>query len=378
MTASPDSEMKVVENLHLVGRRNPDAILQCNTYLRTFIGASGNPTHWCIDPGSELDFPDVKQNLISHLGDLAALHLFSLNHQDPDVVGNMRALVQANDHLAGIVSEDVWRLVRHLNVTPRKLYFTAKTKSNLFKLPDGQRIQIVPTPFCHFRGAVAYYDPESRVLFSGDLFAGLNQPGRVQLFAEEQDWPGIAQWHQIYMPSRNAVEFAIRQVLALDPPVEFVAPQHGFVLKGPFMHEVFQRLAQLPVGMDLLPLELDERYLNGYRELFNEVTHEAAIEVSRASVLHTLKHLPAEHELSQYIRTSKSGVELVTCGIRALPLLIDELSKTQHPAFRTHLKDLVLRRCIELKLPIPQLGAGVEEFSFNVGTQDLSFAPDTE
>jgi len=280
--------------------------------------------------------------------------------------------------LAGIVSEDVWRLVRHLNVSPKKLYFTAKAKDNLLTLSDGHRIQIVPTPFCHFRGAVAYYDLETRVLFSGDLFAGLNHPGRVQLWAEEEDWSGIAQWHQIYMPGRAAVEFSIRQIRALRPAVEVIAPQHGFLLTGEFMNAVLDRLSTLPVGMDLLPFELDDRYLAGYREVFIETIRDAARQIGRAETLSLLENLPAEHELNRYIQRDKNSAVLLACGIRAIPLLVEELSKKQFASFRAQLKDLVLRRCMELKLPIPQLGVGVDERGAWIGMQSLSFAPNTE
>lgn len=377
MIPPPDPNMQVVAGCHMVGRRNPDNILQCNTYLRTFT-AGGAKTHWCVDPGSALDYPVVRQNLLNHVGDLAELHLFSLNHQDPDVVSNLQFLARENDRLTGIVSEDVWRLVRHLNVSPKKLCFTSKVKGNLLKLPGGHRIQVVPTPFCHFRGAVAYFDLETRVLFSGDLFAGLNHPGRIQLVAEEEDWSGIAQWHQLYMPCRAAVEFSIRQVRALRPPVEMIAPQHGFLLTGSFMNTVLDRLSQLPVGMDLLPFELDDRYLAGYREIFNEAIHDAARRLGRAETLALLGALPAEHELHQYIRHDKQGAMLVMCGIRAIPLLVEELSKNQSPSFRSALKTLVLRRCMELNLPIPQLGLGIEEQGAWIGMQSLSLAPDTE
>lgn len=377
MTTIADAKTQVVEGCHMVGRRNPDSILQCNTYLRTF-DAGGTRTHWCVDPGSALDYSVVQQNLLNHLGDLNELHLFSLNHQDPDVVSNLPFLAQENTHLAGVVSEDVWRLVRHLNVSPKKLYFTAKAHDNRLRLSGGHQIQIVPTPFCHFRGAVAYYDLETRVLFSGDLFAGLNHPGRIQLWAEEEDWSGIAQWHQIYMPSRASVEFSIRQIRALRPAVEIIAPQHGCLLTGDFMNIVLDRLASLPVGMDLLPFELDERYFAGYREVFKEVIHEVARQIGRNETFALLANLPVEHELNQYIRRDRNSASLACCGIRALPLLLEELSRKQPPSFLSRLKDLVLGRCLELALPIPQLGVGVEESGAWIGMHSLSFAPNTE
>jgi glyoxylase-like metal-dependent hydrolase (beta-lactamase superfamily II) len=121
-----------------------------------------------------------------------------------------------------MLTEDVWRLVQHLSVRPGKLHFPPALGSRPQILPLGIAWQPVPTPFCHFRGAMAWYDPESRILFSGDLFGGLNQLGRVHLFAEEADWSGIAQFHQIYMP-REIPRFTIRRC-ALSPAVQTIAP----------------------------------------------------------------------------------------------------------------------------------------------------------
>ena len=53
-----------------------------------------------------------------------------------------------------------------------------------FDVPTGHRLIPVPTPYCHFRGAVMLYDPETRVLFSGDLLGGITAPGPHDLWAE--------------------------------------------------------------------------------------------------------------------------------------------------------------------------------------------------
>lgn len=176
---SPQGGLPVVDDIHMIGRRNPQSMLQCNTYLRRFEGGSRGQLYWCIDPGSRTDFPTIRRNLLAHVSSLRGVRLVSLNHQDPDIVGNLASLVTENRSLAAIVSEDTWRLVQHLNWRPRDLYFPARHRGNRIALAGGHRVRAVPTPFCHSRGAVAFYDVETRVLFSGDLFGGLNEPGRV-------------------------------------------------------------------------------------------------------------------------------------------------------------------------------------------------------
>ncbi len=364
MSEMPLWRTPIQEGCFMVSPRYPDSLLQCNTYLRTFESQGRSPLHWCVDPGSRIDYPVIRKRLQEHTGEISAIQLFSVNHQDPDVVGNLTYLTRENPEMAGMMAEDTWRLVRHLNVYPKMLYFSNRVGPKKMTLPVGHRIRAVPTPFCHFRGAVAYYDLESQVLFTGDLFAGLNKPGRVQLYGEEEDWSGIAQFHQIYMPTRAAVAYAIRQIRALRPRVKIIAPQHGFVLKGDFMHQVMERLEKLRVGMDLLPKELDARYLKAYGEVLDEVIAAASAIVGRDTVIERLRKLPRTHALHRYLKIGRNQVNLVRKGIIALPLVVEVLREILQVAdFVALLKSTVLEGCIQRKAPLPQLGVGSEGIS---------------
>ena len=361
MSDQPIWKLPIADACFMIGHRNPGSLLQCNTYLRSFATRDSGPIHWCIDPGSQIDYSHVREHLLEHIGEMAALRLFSINHQDPDVVGNLISFTQENPRLTGMTTEDTWRLVRHLNVHPKHLYLSNKAPQNLIKLSSGQKLQFVPTPFCHFRGAMAIYDPESQVLFSGDLFGGLNALGRLHLYGEEADWPGIALFHKIYMPCTAALDYAIRQIRALKPRVKVIAPQHGFVLSGDFMHQVMDRLQALPVGMDVLPSELDEKYLDGFREVVDEVVQAAANHMGRDEVVTRLARLAPDHELWQYMQLSGTSIRLVRHGIRALPLLVDELGRQEFDSFRSLLKSHVLQGCSQRSIPVPQMGFGMEE-----------------
>jgi glyoxylase-like metal-dependent hydrolase (beta-lactamase superfamily II) len=360
MPDTTPTDLLVAEDCCMIGRRNPDSVLQCNTYLRTFRGG-GTTFQWCVDPGSMMDYDVIRTNLLQRIGEFAALNLVSMNHQDPDVTGNLLNFTRENPKLTGLIAEDAWRLVRHLNAIPGELWFANKIANGSLRLPGGQRLQMVPTPFCHFRGAVAFYDPEIQVLFSGDLFGGLNSPGRTQLYAQEEDWPGIAQFHQIYMPTREVVSRALRLIRALDPPVKVIAPQHGFVLTGDLMQAVMDRLERLPMGIDLFPDELDEQHHKKYAEVFREVIEVASSLLGAAEIRNLLRHLSPQQELARCIRIVGDEVRLERAGVRALPLLVDVVALGRAPAFRAMLKDRVLRGCLERGLPLPQMGVGVAE-----------------
>jgi serine/threonine-protein kinase len=353
--------LKVHDDLFMVGRRNSNSLLQCNTYLRTFRGGRAEPLHWCVDPGSRLDYDVVRENLLTHLGTLAALRLFSLNHQDPDVVGNLTALASESDQLVGLVSEDAWRLVQHLGARPQQLHFPGRHGGHSIKLPGGNRILAVPTPFCHFRGAMAFYDLETRTLFSGDLFGGLNEPERLQLFAEERDWPGIAIFHQIYMPGRECVAYAIRQIRALRPAVELICPQHGFALAGDFMRDVMERLESLPVGMDRLASELDEDFSAVYREVMNELFQLAVDQLGLDESLARLRSLSEEEPMRTCLQAGEGAMELIARGIHVLPRAVEVLSQGEAVSFRNRLRLGVLQGCQSRGAPLPDIAPGMEE-----------------
>jgi glyoxylase-like metal-dependent hydrolase (beta-lactamase superfamily II) len=357
---TPTWKTPIAEDCFMVGRRDPGSILQCNTYLRTFRG-KGSPMHWCVDPGSRLDYPDVRRHLLHHVGEMKAVRMFSINHQDPDVVGNVPEIVKENPRITGLTTEDTWRLVRHLNAQPKRLIFTNRVPHYTVPLVKGQELRVVPTPFCHFRGAVALYDPESRVLFSGDLFGGLNAPGRVHLYAEEEDWPGIAQFHQIYMPTLTALTHAIRQIRALKPAVEVIAPQHGFVLKGDFMHEVMDLLEELHVGLDLLPLEEEKRQMRAYQGVLDEVLALGRGYLGRDVMIAAFRNLPNDHPLHRYLKITGKDIVLRESPMRALPLVIDVLSRGEFEEVRNDYITCALNGCTRRKLPVPNIGVGLDK-----------------
>src|SRR5208282_3782466 len=295
------------------------------------------------------------------LGDLDGINAFSLNHQDPDVVGNALALCEANPNISAIMTEEVWRLAQHLDFRPRRLHFANATRSPLFTVADQHRWQLVPTPFCHFRGAMAFYDTELRTLFSGDLFGGLNQLNRVHVWAEESDWAGIAQFHQIYMPTREALRYAVRQIRALKPAVELIAPQHGFVVGSDLVPLFLGRMYDLLVGLDLLAVELDDTYLEGYRELLARLLQRAGETMGREEVLSRMSVPDVPDGLERLATVRGEDVVLNCEGYTAVTRVFARLGRGETLEFVNALRSEVLAACSDLGLPIPPVGAGLDE-----------------
>lgn len=349
--------LEVAEGCWMIGHRNPSSLLQCNTYLRQFAG-SGPSTSVCVDPGSQFDLHVIEANLSALLGD-GKLDFITVNHQDPDVTGNLPALCGRNPAAAVVLTEDTWRLAQHLLVRPGKLQFPPALSNRAQTLRDGVAWNPVPTPFCHFRGAVAFYDPESKILFSGDLFGGLNQLGRVHLFAEEADWAGIAQFHQIYMPTRDVLRYAVRQIRSLRPAVEVIAPQHGHVIAGDLVPLFLERMENLLVGSDLLAIELDDQYTVEYGELVALLIESAREVIGNEEVLKRLR-AARDDELRQCLNYVGEDWRVARSPYVCATRVFARLCEQEEPAFIEALRDQVLRFCSERGVPVPPIGWGLE------------------
>ncbi len=353
-----DATYQVGQHCWLVGRRNPASMLQCNTYLCT-LGEGTSQRRICVDPGSQYDFPVINSNIQRLIGDLSEVDVITVNHQDPDVVGNAQAFCQANPNITAMMTEDVWRLVQHLAISPKRLQFANPIHSRTIQMATGHRWQVIPTPFCHFRGAMAFYDTTARILFSGDLFGGINPLGRVHLFAEQSNWDGIAQFHQIYMPSREVLRYAVRQIRAIDPPVEVIAPQHGYLIEGDRVPEFLDRMHELLVGHDLLALELDDTYFKKYCEVTLELVKWVQEMMGEVEVIDRLSKVH-DDGLEQLVNIVGNDIRVRREGYSALAKIFARLSCNEPSEFVNAMRAMVLLMCSERGIPIPPIGVGVE------------------
>lgn len=244
--------VEIAEGTYWVGKRPPGQIFYANPYLRVFHGDGNKQFHMIIDPGSGKDFAVMHAKTRSILGDMKRVGAVFINHQDPDVASSVGQLLGRYCPRAYVLcTEDTWRLVQYYNIE-RKQFIQIENYANGFRTPTRHLLKPVPSPFCHFVGAMMLYDPQTKVLFSGDLFGGLTDRNAQGLYADETDWVGIRAFHQIYMPTNQALRHAIANIRKLAPDVRIIAPQHGRIIRGAMVEEYMRRLEELPVGLDIL------------------------------------------------------------------------------------------------------------------------------
>jgi flavorubredoxin len=113
-------------------------------------------------------------------------------------------------------------------------------------------LKAVPAHFLHSEGNFQFYDPKSKILFSGDMGANL---ASGDLTAPVTDFDAIVPFmegfHTRYMNSNKVCRLWANMARTLD--IEWIVPQHGRSFKG---KEVVARflswIEDLPCGIDLM------------------------------------------------------------------------------------------------------------------------------
>ncbi|EYF00640.1 protein kinase domain-containing protein [Chondromyces apiculatus] len=360
--STPPRSMPSVNNTHAVeiapdtywvGKRDPGAIFHANPFLRIFRGSDGAASYnMLIDPGSSSDYAVVSAKVNALIGGMGRLNAMFINHQDPDVGSSAAAISARHAPKAAIMcSEPTWRLIVHFNL-PRERFVDTERHAGGMTLSTGHRVLPVPTPFCHFRGAVALYDPETRVLFTGDLLGGLTPAGAEGLWADESDWGGVRAFHQMYMPASRALSMAVRAIRRLEPPVEIIAPQHGRLLRGAMMTKFLERLERLPVGLDTIDEVGDgPDAMAAWTSVLRRVLYTARLVLGDE----VDARLAQMEDLRDTATVTGDEVEVRAMGRWTLGTVVEALTRGEPPEVVNPIQLEVIYACEQLELPSPAL-----------------------
>jgi flavorubredoxin len=208
-----------------------------------------------------------------------------------------------NRRLNIIATEDTWRLVSLNGLSSARFRSIDQVQDQRLVLPTGHKLQFIPTPYCHFRGASMIYDLESRILFTGDFLGGVEASG---LIATEENWAGVKAFHQIYMPSNEAMKLAVKKIRALEPTPLALAPQHGGLIKGDLIEFFLERITELPVGLDIVTTVNDR--LPAMIAGLNEVLCAVKETMGEYKVERILKLFKPEGEYPSLITLGRDGL----------------------------------------------------------------------
>jgi len=210
-----------------------------------------------IDPGGDLTYTPLTIELFKHVRPEHLDYVFA-SHQDPDVIASMpRWLVHTR---ATIVASKLWaRFFPHLASSYITSQLTDDISERMIELPDrgkavpfgDSEIICVPAHFLHSVGNFQFYDPVSKILFSGDMGASLVDDAGSYVTDFDAHIPTMKGFHQRYMCSKKVTRLWADMVRGMD--VEMMVPQHGKPFKGKVMiHRFLDWISALNCGIDLL------------------------------------------------------------------------------------------------------------------------------
>ena len=196
------------------------------------------------DPGGLEIFPPVFAALAAELDASKIRHIFA-SHQDPDVISSLALWLHFNPQIKCHLSWLWQTFIPHFG----------GAEDTFCPIPDegrmlhvgGAELAAVPAHYLHSSGNFHLYDPEARLLFSGDVGAAL-LPATSGLFVTDFDSHirHAEGFHRRWMGSNEAKLAWCEHVSALQ--IELLCPQHGAIYRGKDVARFIQWFAELEVG----------------------------------------------------------------------------------------------------------------------------------
>lgn len=227
-----------------------DQAVQANQFLIVDHGQGA-----VIDPGGNLAFNELYLGLSPFFPPQKLSYLMA-SHADPDIIGSLDRWLTVTQ--AQLIISRVWeRFAPHFTKT-------GKTEGRIVGVPDaGARVPLgkaelwmLPAHFMHSEGNFHFWDPVSRILFTGDLGVSIvsGREASVPVTDIAAHIPKMEAFHRRYMVSNKVLRLWVRMARQLD--IAMLVPQHGAPISGkPAIARFFDWLEGLACGVDLM----DER-----------------------------------------------------------------------------------------------------------------------
>jgi len=204
-----------------------------------------------IDPGGELTYSRLFMAISDYMN-VKKLDYVVASHQDPDIVASVNKWLVGTD--CKVVVPALWeRFIPHFTRPGRLVDRVVSIPDEGTNLELGNiRLMALPAHFLHAEGNFQFYDPISRILFSGDLGANL-PPGDLNKPVKNisEVMPYMEGFHKRYMNSNKVCRLWAHMVRQLD--IDMIVPQHGRAFVGKkTVSEFINWVEGLECGIDLV------------------------------------------------------------------------------------------------------------------------------
>lgn len=204
-----------------------------------------------IDPGGELTYTALFMALSEYIN-VKTLDYVIASHQDPDIVASINKWMMGTN--CKVVVPEIWeKFIPHFTRP-------GKTKGRLIPMPDkGINLELgdihlkaLPAHFMHAEGNFQFYDPISKILFSGDLGANLGPAKDLDKPVKKlsEILPYMEGFHKRYINGNKVCRLWANMVRGLE--ISMIVPQHGRAFKGKAIPEFINWIEQLECGVDLM------------------------------------------------------------------------------------------------------------------------------
>lgn len=214
---------------------------RCNAYL---LRAGDDAV--LIDPGSRHHVGQVRDRVAQVLEPRRVTHIV-VHHQDPDLCASIPDWLALNPAIRVLTHSRAAVLIHHYGFDAAKI---DNIDGGTVTLRDGRELRFIAAPFMHFPGAFVTYDPVSRYVFSGDIFAALSGDWQLLVDDLESHLGFMELFHIDYMAGNKALRGFVRSIDGLE--IAAFLPQHGSIIRGRDVPRALRWLEGLQCGLDII------------------------------------------------------------------------------------------------------------------------------
>lgn len=220
--------------------------VQCNQFLIVDHGTGA-----VIDPGGNLAFNELFMGMAKHFAPQKLSYVIA-SHADPDIIASLDRWMTSTK--ATLVISRIWeRFAPHFTKVGKTEDRVIGVPDSGGRLPLGQsELVLLPGHFMHSEGNFHFYDPISRILFTGDLGVSMTSgtEARKPVVHLQPHIPRMEAFHRRYMVSNKILRLWAKMVRKLD--VQMLVPQHGAPIMGKkAIEEFYLWIENLECGIDL-------------------------------------------------------------------------------------------------------------------------------
>ena len=204
-----------------------------------------------IDPGGNVAYNELLLTIGRYIPP-QRLSMILASHADPDIIASLDRWMTSTQ--ATLYISRLWERFAPHFCKP------GKTQNRITGIPDpGMRIPLgnseivaLPAHFMHSEGNFQFWDPVSRILFSGDLGVSLGTSAQAAQAVDSLDGhiARMEAFHRRYMVSSKVLRLWAHMARTL--PIRMIVPQHGSPMVGAAVPAFIDWVEGLSCGVDHL------------------------------------------------------------------------------------------------------------------------------